>query len=474
MAHNAEALKDAMARMAQPPSGGGLDGTALDATAEAALSVIDTVKGGTHGAPKFPQPSFFRFLWRSYRRNRDIRLRDAVTTTLDAICQGGIYDHLGGGFARYSTDAEWLVPHFEKMLYDNAQILELLAEAWQETGTELYRIRARETVDWLIRDMRVWANGDGPGTGMPFGFASAFDADSEGVEGQYYIWGQADIEALLGDRARPFIDAYGVTPKGNWEGVNILNRSARPELGDGAYEAGLAESRATLLAEREKRVPPTRDDKVLADWNGLTIAALANAGAIFDEPEWIDLARRVFEFICRNHTVDGRLRHSWCAGSARHPAVLDDYANLSRAALALFQATGSETYLNQAEAWVAVLDRRYWDPEGGGYYLTADDSHDLITRPKTVADNAVPPGNGTMVEVLARLYQLTGNTAYRDRADALVRIFSGTEVGHQINMPSLFMGFEMLDKPVQIVVVGDPAAPDTLALVRAAQNGAPP
>ena len=222
------------------------------------------------------------------------------------------------------------------------------------------------------------------------------------------------------------------------------------------------------------RVWPTRDDKVLADWNGLMIAALANAGAVFDEPAWVAAAEAVFAFVCGNMVEDGRLRHSWRADRLRHAAVLDDYANLSRAALALHEATGRRDYVDQAEAWAAVVDRRFWDEDGGGYFLTSDDADDVITRPKIAADNAVPPGNGTMVEVLARLHHLTGEAAYRERALAVVRVFSGVAPEHHTNLPTLCNGFEVLERAVQVVVAGPPEGAATRALVRAVFDAAPP
>lgn len=468
--HNVAALGEGLARLAQPTAGGGLDRAALDAAARAALGDVDLHNGGTLGAPKFPQPGFFRFLWRAYRRTGDTTFRDAVTVTLDALCQGGIYDHLGGGFARYATDAHWLVPHFEKMLYDNAQLLDLLAEAWRVTGSPLYAARAHDTVEWLLADMRVTAEDDDT-----YAFASAYDADSEGVEGKYYVWSETETDAVLGDLAAPFKAAYAVTPAGNWEGVTILNRShAGTAVAD---DPRLAEARGRLLETRRRRVPPAWDDKVLADWNGLAIAALANAGTLFGHPAWVHAARAAFAFVER-HMADpaapGRLLHSWRAGQARHVAVLDDYANMARAALALHQATGEGAFLARAESWTAIADRHYWDVEEDGYFLTADDAGELITRPKTVADHAVPPGNGTMVEVLARLFLLTGNAAYRDRAETLVRLFSATAPEHNARVPTLCIGAELLAAPLQVVVVGTAGDPACAALVRAAREAAPP
>ncbi len=458
---NVVALRQALAKMQSPEPGAGLSLQALDETARHALRLIDTRNGGTAGAPKFPQPVFYRFLWRAYKRGGGAALRDAVTTTLDAICQGGIYDHLAGGFARYATDEIWLVPHFEKMLYDNALLIDLMTEVWRETRSPLYARRIAESIDWLMAEMRI----DAP-DGQGFAFASALDADSEGVEGKYYVWTDAEVDAVLGEDAAAFKAAYDIRAGGNWEGLSILNRigaSGVPSTDDGR---SLACGRDRLLAARRKRVPPARDDKVLADWNGLTIAALAEAGTVFDQPAWVDAARTVFRFVATQMSDGERLRHVWRAGEARHPGVLEDYANMSRAALSLFQATGERGYLEQAEAWAAVVDRHFRDPDAGGYFTSADDTTDVIARPKAVADNAVPSGNGTMVEVLAQLYFATGNVAYRDAADAAVQLFSGSNPQYLLSVPGLMTAYEFLAGAVQIVIVappGDPAADDLRA-----------
>ena len=460
---NVASVRDAMTRLAQPKAAGLLSADLLEAASMAAIRMVDPLNGGTGGAPKFPQPSFFKFLWRAYRRTSSPLFREAVTVTLDKMCQGGIYDHLGGGFARYATDAVWLVPHFEKMLYDNALLIELLTEVWQETQSPLYAHRVRETVQWVLREMRVW---DGPPEGDRFAFASAFDADSEGEEGTYYVWSAEEIDSLLADDSPVFKAAYDVTASGNWEGRTILNRSRVPELGDDADEARLAQCREKLLAARAGRVPPLRDDKVLADWNGLMIAALAGAGAAFDERQWLAAAEAGFAFVRSTMVEDGRPRHAWRAGRARHAAVLDDYANLSRAALILFEVTGNDDYLRQAQAWVEDADRHYWDAKDCGYFLSADDTTDVITRTKTVFDNAVPAGNGTMVEVLARLFHLTGRDAYRTRAVELVRAFTGESAEQLVAGPTLLMGYELLERAVQIVVIGEADEAATEALVR--------
>ena len=461
---NVTALRDGLKKLAQSRTGERLDPSRPDQVAQVAIRMVDPFQGGTMGAPKFPQPSFFSFLWRAYRRTGSKLLREGVLVTLDNLCQGGIYDHLGGGFARYSTDAVWLAPHFEKMLYDNALLLELLAEAWRETRSPLYAARARETVAWLLRDMRV-DDGDRDGA---FAFASAVDADSEGEEGKYYVWSQGEVEAILGAAADEFRRIYGVSESGNWEGTNILNRSAGLSLGDADSEKRLAGARDKLLAVRDKRIPPLRDDKVLADWNGLVIAAIAHAGAIFGEAHWIEAACHAFAFVTGRMADGNRLSHSWRAGRARHPAVIDDYANMARAGLNLYQVTGDDGYIDRARAWVVQADASYWDTENGGYFLSAAETTDVIARSKSAIDNAVPSGNGTMAGVLAQLHALTGEAAYGDRAEALIRAFAGESVEHMANMPVLLMGFEALMDPVQAVVVGVPGDEATESLLRAA------
>ncbi len=451
---NAAVLKEELVKLAKPEGGGEPTTDKLDQAATMILHAVDPIKGGTQGAPKFPQPSLFRFLWHAHRRlglrSGSPMFRDAVTLTLDNICQGGIYDHLGGGFARYSTDEVWLAPHFEKMLYDNAQLIDLMTDVWLETQNPLYAQRIQETVDWLMREMRSSDKG-------PFGFTSALDADSEGEEGRFYVWSEAEIDEILGPEAPFFKEAYDVTPGGNWEGKVILNRSHDLRLGDGETEARLLEAREKLLAVRDGRIRPQRDDKVLADWNGLMIAALARAGMVFEQPPWIDAAKAVFGFVRESMTetesAGERLRHSWCAGRLQHPAVLDDYANMALAALALHGVTGDPECLAQAERWTGTADAHYWDEDGGGYFLSADDTDDVIARSKPVHDNAVPSGNGVMAQVLARLYYLTGDSAYRNRAEALIRAIAGKEPGNMVHQPTLLGAFEILETGVQAVII---------------------
>jgi len=330
---------------------------------------------------------------------------------------------------------------------------------WQETRNPLYRQRVEETLGWVAREMLT------PGGG----FASSLDADSEHEEGKFYVWSEAEVDAALGDRAALFKRFYDVTPEGNWEGHTILNRIAAPGLADDATERELAACRELLLQARATRVRPGWDDKVLADWNGLMIAAMANAGIVFERPDWIATARAAFDFVRREMKApDGRLAHSWREDRARHPASIDDYANLCRAALALHEAAGGDDLVAQAQAWITVLDRHYRDAAGGGYFFSADDTPALIARAKTAGDAATPAGNGTLVGVMARLAILSGDAAYSRRAEAIVATFSGELGRNFFPLATLLNNAELLAEPVQIVLVGEPEDADFAALRRAA------
>jgi uncharacterized protein len=302
-------------------------------------------------------------------------------------------------------------------------------------------------VGWLEREM---THPDG-------GFYASLDADSEHEEGKFYVWSEAEVDAVLRDRSPLFKHYYDVSAEGNWEGHNILNRLAHPAPADEATEALLAECRRLLFAARAPRIRPGLDDKILADWNGLMIAALAEAGLAFDRPEWIAVTARAFAFVRANMSAsDGRLRHAWHSGAARHPASVDDYANMCRAALALQEATNDDSYLAHARQWVATLDTHYWDEVGGGYYFAAADTGDLIARVKTAADAAVPAGNGTLVGVLTRLALLTGDDAYRARAEAILTAFSGELGRNFFPLATLINNVEFAIKPIQIVLAGEP------------------
>lgn len=435
----------------------------LDHAAERLTSMVDPMNGGLKGAPKFPMPNAFEFLWRAWCRTGDARFRDAVTGTLDGLCNGGIYDHLGDGFARYSTDARWLVPHFEKMLYDNAQLVELLTEVWQETGTPLYAERVAGVVGWLTREMMAEQDT----------FAATLDADSEGEEGRFYVWTEAEIDRVLGADAAFFKQVYDVQGGGgNWEhGNNILHRR-HPEGGTLApvEEEMLARCRAILLAERDKRVRPGRDDKILADWNGLMIAALAKASLAFARPDWLALAEKAFAGVMALLGRPGnRLVHATRAGKSTDSAILDDYANLARAACLLFEATGTAAYLDTARALAATADALFSDGTGG-WYLTAADASDLIVRTRTVFDSATPSGAGSLAHVFARLFWITGEMGYGERAESAVAALAPEAVEAFPSACALLNAGDFLANGVQVVLTG----PDSEALKAAAASVSEP
>ena len=454
---NVTAIGDGLNRLAETAPAEPISPELVETIAEKLDGYIDRVHGGVGGAPKFPQAASLEFLWRAFKRTGRASFRDAALTTLDHICQGGIYDHLGGGFARYSTDERWLAPHFEKMLYDNGQLVDLLTLVWQEERKPLYAARVEETIEWALREMR-----------LPEGvFASSLDADSEHEEGKFYVWSAAEVDAVLGPRAAAFRAVYDIEDGGNWEGKSIPNRLRDMELLSTQEEAALAEDRARLLAARAARVRPGRDDKALADWNGLMIAAIATAAQVFERRDWLEAAAAAFDFIAAHMTTaDGRLLHSYGAGRAKHMAVLDDYADLARAALILHEATGEARFLERCRDWIEIVETHYRDLSVGGYFFTADDAEALIRRAKIAEDAPLPSGNGTMTQVLAQLYHLTGENRYRERAESILAAFAGVVRRGLLGYSTLLNGTESLRDGLQIVIVGERSAPDTTALLR--------
>jgi len=450
---NTAALRRALDAMAEARPGDGIGPEALDRAAATLLRLTDKVEGGLRGAPKFPNPPIFRFLWQDGFRTGRPEAAEALHLMLRRMSQGGIYDHLGGGYARYATDAIWLVPHFEKMLYDNGQLLELLAFAHAEAPDPLYAARAAETVGWLERDM----------TTAGAAFAASEDADSEGEEGRFYVWTEAAVDALLGPDAAAFARAYDVTPAGNWEGHTILRRATPP--GSEAEEAALARARDVLFAARAKRVRPGRDDKVLADWNGLAIAGLARAASVFGRPEWLARAGAAFDAVTqRLGTADGRVRHAWRLDRVTAAGMLEDQAAMARAALALHEATGEAGRLAQAIRLAEATVAHFADPVGG-FYTTADDADDVpLVRARTAGDNATPSGNGLIAEVFARLHHLTGETAWRTRAEGVLTAFSG-EPDQLAGMPTLLAAADLLEEGASVAVAGGGALAERLAAV---------
>ena len=441
---NRAALLTRLAAKARPAGKVTIGLKELDAAAKQVGNMFDGINGGLRGAPKFPQPFILEMLWRAGNRSGDVKFFETVAHSLERMCEGGIYDHLGGGFSRYSVDERWLVPHFEKMLYDNALLLELLALAWQRDGTALFRTRASETVAWLKREMTT-AEG---------AFAASLDADSEGEEGKFYVWSKNEIVELIGPEAAEFFARYyDVGDEGNFEGHTILNRLKAPPRSN-TDEERLAALRAILLDARASRVRPGLDDKVLADWNGLMIAALVNAGVAFDEPSWIAMAKRAFEFITAAMTKGDRLGHSWRGGQLLFPGLASDFAAMIRAAIALHEATGDHALLEQALIWQRALDAHYTDPDTGGYYWSADDAGDLLMRPHSTADDATPNPNSVAAQNLVRLAVLAGDDKWRDRADRLIESILSASAQSLFGHVALLNALDLRLRGAEIVVTG--------------------
>ena len=367
---------------------------------------FDASWGGFGDAPKFPQPMTIEFLLRESIRGENDNALEMAEGTLRKMAEGGMYDQIGGGFARYSVDHRWLVPHFEKMLYDNAQLARVYLHAWQVTGNDFYRRITEETLDYVLREMR---HEDG-------GFYSSQDADSEGVEGKFYVWSADEIREALGEEADTFMRVYGVSNEGNWEGHNILNLRLAEAL-----DGRIAAARATLYELRSKRIWPGLDDKVLTSWNGLMLAAFAEAGQALGRADYIEAAESNADFLHRTMRRDsGRLFRTWKAGSdAKYNAYLEDYAYLADGLLALYEATFERRWVDWARELAELMLGHFRDTKNGGFFDTSDDHEQLIHRPKDLQDNAVPSGNAMAASVLVRLSLLTGNGDYWQVAEQI-------------------------------------------------------
>jgi uncharacterized protein len=448
-----EAL-DRTARLAAPEEPPGLEH--LNAALQQLASSFDAEWGGFGRAPKFPQTMNLELVLRAHVAGAGQGALEVVTTTLDAMDSGGIYDHLGGGFARYSVDDRWLVPHFEKMLYDQALLTQLYLHAWQVSGEARYRQVVEETVAYVLRDLRH-------ATG---GFFSSEDADSEGEEGRFYVWTPAEITEVLGaDLAPTAIDWYGVTEAGNFEGHNILHRPVR---GDLVRPAPVEAARLGLFEARAKRVRPGLDDKVLTEWNALMLASLAEAAAALSRTDWTDAARANAEFLLAHlRRADGRWSRSWQAdGGARHDALAADHAALIEAFLALAAATGEARWVDEARAVADTLLDHFWDPSNGGVFTTADDGEQLIVRQKDLLDNATPSANSLAATGLYRLGALTGEQRYRYQADQILQLVGGVVGGAPTAFGRLLAALDMRRAGLtEIAVVGD--RPDLVAAVHA-------
>lgn len=476
---DAEEVTDLLRRSTEEEGGGDAPGPQLLSDAARQLSrQFDRTHGGFGSAPKFPAPHNLLFLLRHWHRTGEERALDMVTETLDQMRLGGLFDQVGYGFHRYSTDQQWTLPHFEKMLYDQAMHVLAYTEAYQATGEDRYETTAREVIAYVLRDLQAPAGG----------FYSAEDADSENEEGEmeegaFYVWSTDAVRDLLdADLAELVIDVYNLSPEGNYQeestgkrtGKNVLHldrslaeEADRHEMDEDVLRERLGTARAALLEARSDRPRPGLDDKVLTDWNGLMVAALATAARAFGEPEYEAAARQTAQFLQEEmHDAEGRLLHRYRDGDAGIRATLDDYAFLTWGLLELYETTFEPQWLQAAcDHMDACLDR-FWDAERGGFYMTPDDGEALIVRPKDANDGAMPSGNSVQLTNLLRLARFTGRTEFEDTAAALSRWAGPSARSRPTGFTALLMGLDWaLGTPREIVVAGEWEADDTQALL---------
>ena len=438
---------------------GPLDSGTLDSAAVRIGQRFDIFFGGVIGQMKFPQVTLLDVLWRAFLRTGMSQFITLASTALDNMLLGGLWDHVGGGFSRYCQDERWLVPHWEKQLNDQGQILDLMTQVWQFNRNALCTTRINEQVEFLLRDMKA---GDA--------FAASIDAETDGEEGKYYLWTEAEIDAaLMGTFVAKFKTVYNVQREGNYLGKNILQRlgSAAPFPQSDADEGLLARQRSLLLKARQERKAPKRDDKILADANGLVITALANAGAAMQRTDWVQAAIAAFDYVVKVLGDGDKLHHSWIAGKRGPRGFADDYCHMARAALALYEVTSEKRFLEAAQKWVHTLNNNFWDNAQGGYLYTSDDAEPLIVRARMVFDQNGPSANGMMIQVLARLIMATGDQQYADRINTLVNGLSGEAQRAFVSMGSYYSGFEFALTQLHLVVIGPVNNPKTHELTNA-------
>lgn len=432
---------------------------------------FDTTYGGFGSAPKFPTPHNLSFLLRYWKQHKDDHALSMVEKTLDAMHRGGIYDHIGFGFSRYSVDRKWLVPHFEKMLYDNALLANAYLEAYQATGKEHYARVARQVFTYVLRDM----------TSPDGGFYSAEDADSEGEEGKFYVWQPEEVEAVLGpETGRLFCDFFDITDRGNFEGHSIPNRiissreqvAAEHNLPQADLDSRLEQAREKLFLAREKRVHPYKDDKVLTAWNGLMIAALARGGRVLGEPRYTEAADRSVQFIWdKLLRRDGRLLARYRDGEAAHLAYLDDYAFLAWGLLELYQTTLEPGHLEKALSLTEKMIELFWDSAEGGFFFYGKDGEELLARPKEVYDGATPSGNSVAAANLLRLARLTGDTRLDEYSRRQLEAFSGyLEDQPQAHTHFLTALQFALYPGIEVVIAGDADHKETHDMLQTVQQ----
>jgi uncharacterized protein YyaL (SSP411 family) len=472
---SADQITQHVIRLSSRQPGTKLDQEILGQARQFFVQAYDPEYGGFVKSPKFPSPHQLNFLLRRYYHTRDAQALAMVEKTLTQMRLGGIYDQLGFGFHRYSTDARWLVPHFEKMLYDQAMLIMAYTEAYQATGKAFYAMVAEEIITYVLRDM----------TSAQGGFYSAEDADSEGIEGKFYLWTPKEIKTLLGEKdAALFNQVFNVKDGGNFEDAgpghhidqNILHlQKPLPEL---AKEVGIPEnqlnkqlevSRQILFDARQKRIHPFKDDKILTDWNGLMIAALAKAGYVLDKQAYTTAASTAADFILQNLTADnGRLLKSYRKGKAGSAAHLNDYAFMVWGLIELYQATYKANYLADAITLNEQMLAHFWDEQNGGLYITADDGEELLVRSKEIYDGAIPSGNSVAVYNLLRLAHMTGKTDYMEKAEGIIKAFSDPVKQYPAGHSQLMVALEYALNPnYEVVIVGEPQKQDTRLMLAA-------
>lgn len=441
--HSADGLSTHVeARLAGRHAKATLDRDTLATLANGIDGMIDRELGGLRGAPKFPNAPFMQTLWLSWLRDGSTAHRDAVLLSLEQMLGGGIYDHIGGGLSRYSTDAEWLVPHFEKMLYDNAQLIRLCNWAYTATGIELFRVRIEETVDWLLREMRV----DGGA------FAASLDADSDGEEGLFYTWSRDEIETTLGDESAIFFKYFTLSNPHGWEGKPIVHQTEAQQTQSITDRDRLVPLKESLLAAREQRVRPGRDGKALTDWNGLMIAALAEAGRSLGRTDWIEAAETAFAAIA-DAGRGNRLPHSMLGAKKLFPALSSDYAAMATAAVSLYEATGHSSYADRAKQFIEQLDHWHQDSDKGGYFLTASDSSDVPIRIRGDVDEAIPSATGQIIEALVRLSSLTGDLELHEKVWKVAEHAAGRAAHQAYGQAGIVNACGLAIEPLKLVVV---------------------
>ena len=431
-----------------------LNADLLDAAAVGVLRNFDSQHGGFGGAPKFPQPMILEFLLRAHLRSGDRRALQAVELTLTKMARGGMYDQIGGGFHRYSVDAVWLVPHFEKMLYDNAQLARCYLHAWQVTGEPLYREVTEQIIDYILREM---THGQG-------GFFSATDADSEGEEGLFFVWDEAELHEILGEDAALACEYWGVTAGGNFEGRSILHVPVDPAevaashgISEQALSQRMGAIRRRLYAARQERVHPGLDDKILSSWNGMMLASLAEAARVLQRPDWRAAAIRNADFLLRHlRREDGGLWRTHKDGTSHVNGFLEDYANLCDGLLELYQTTWDERWFVAARELADHALARF-SAEGGGFFDTSDDHEALIVRPRNLQDNATPSGSAMLARQLLRLAAWTGAARYEEAATSALRLLVEALRAYPQAFGEALNAVDMLVAGLQeVAVVGDP------------------